>query len=87
MILKTVHKSVLGVSKMEILDNIGFFLSGVGAIFFFFIYAFIVKSTIMGDLASRYHGHMVAIDSYWLKNIKDKEEDLIVKTLPNSDLL
>ena len=61
------------------LDIIGFVISGLGAIFFFFIYAFILEESPLLDLNSTLLNYGVTIKRCWMKSISGKT-DLIMKT-------
>lgn len=66
---------MLGIAA--VLDILGFILSGIGSVFFFFIYAFITKASVLTDMANVYINHSVSIRKYWLKNING-ESNLVV---------
>ena len=70
---------------MEInLDNLGFLLSGIGTIFFFFIYACIFKTTALTEMNGTILSISVNIRECWMKNISGKT-DLTINEQDKTD--
>jgi hypothetical protein len=72
------------ISIKEFLDFIGFILSGVGALYFFFIYSCITESTVVNNTFNKYVAHTLSVRKYWLKNKENKEKSEYIHTLSNS---
>lgn len=64
----------------ENINNLGFFLSGLGAIYFFFIYSLLTKTTINTDAFGKYMSHNISIKNFWLKNRADTSKDKYVES-------
>lgn len=68
---------MIRIYKLDIVDKVGFILSGIGAVFFFCIYGVITKASIISDLGNRYINHSISIRNVWLKNVNN-ENNLVV---------
>ena len=63
----------------ENLNDFGFYLSGCGALYFFFIYSLLTKTTIIRDAFEKYLSHNISIDDFWLKNKTEKAKSNYVE--------
>lgn len=68
----------------ENLNNIGFYLTGFGALYFFFIYSFLTKTTVITDTFWKYLTHNISINEFWLKNDNDESKGKYVELDENN---
>lgn len=69
----------------ENIDFLGFTLSGLGALFFFFIYALIATTSVVTGSSGKYLTHNVSIRKYWMKNNIQEDKSNFVECQEDSE--